>query len=534
VFGVFVCCFRDRDVACCSLDGFTHGDKSQLGHSVTASSVSETSPSDTVTACDPFPRGRDLATFDSGIPTSMAPGDMDVLDAVLEKHRRSTPMQAAAEEEFDDDYCVISETGPERVTETDVAWLLTHDDDSLFSTSMKARNDKTDLTHVMSDKIQRAYDVDPRAADQASKCKTLEDQELRIDENVTIPLHRQEVVLGVTGGDSCLSSSELQCIDVDSVFCHPDVIKPFFEHSQCECSPLSSAAPSSALRRPTSLGPGQLLEPPEGRTTLPIPFAADFLRPSSLSAHVAVDDRLSSQAVVNDDDDDIVVIPEEVQRLPDGTVFRRRVVNTRLRTVVTRRVRTVGSDGHPIEYTLTEEFSPDEQSSSPLPARKLRVIDRASVDLGRLELQQTGTTVDNSEFSFLIPERHRRMVRSAAGDLSTERVPVRPIPTTLPSSSDATYLPPPPPVIVAGIYTDTDRPGEPTIDVDELACTKEMLPDGRVVERRTVRTRQRRTIVKRIVLRSSHLSPTPRLPSTRDDCRRDDQYETKEVSSTTR
>ena len=187
-----------------------------------------------------------------------------------------------------------------------------------------------------------------------------------------------------------------------------------------------------------------------------------------------------------------------------------------------------------LEYTLSEEFSPDEPSSSPLPARKVRVIDRASsispINHDRLQLQPSGA-IDDGASSFSVPQRHRRVVRSAAGGLSTERVPVRPSSANLTSSYDAVYLPPPPPVIVAGIYTDTDRPGEPTIDVDELAYAKETLADGRIVERRTLRTRQRRTLVKRIVLRSSHLSPTPHHPPTRDEHRRDDQDETKDKSS---
>lgn len=53
---------------------------------------------------------------------------------------------------------------------------------------------------------------------------------------------------------------------------------------------------------------------------------------------------------------------------------------------------------------------------------------------------------------------------------------------------------------VVGVHTDSEQPGEPRVDTD-VEVIREMLPDGRVVERQIVRTRQRRTVVKRVVVR---------------------------------
>ena len=56
---------------------------------------------------------------------------------------------------------------------------------------------------------------------------------------------------------------------------------------------------------------------------------------------------------------------------------------------------------------------------------------------------------------------------------------------------------------VVGVHTDTVQPAEPQVDTD-VEVVRETLPDGRVVERRIVRTRQRRTIVKRVAVRPEH------------------------------
>jgi len=53
---------------------------------------------------------------------------------------------------------------------------------------------------------------------------------------------------------------------------------------------------------------------------------------------------------------------------------------------------------------------------------------------------------------------------------------------------------------VVGVHTDTEQPGQPQVETD-VEVVREALPDGRVVERRIVRTRQRRTVVKRVVVR---------------------------------
>ena len=130
---------------------------------------------------------------------------------------------------------------------------------------------------------------------------------------------------------------------------------------------------------------------------------------------------------------------EEI-RQPDGTVVRRRVVRTRVRRVATRRVRRRQPDGRVVEYTETVEL-PEEEGG--------------------------GTDDQLSE-----------LVGATSG---------------VSGSGGAAAQ-------VVGVYTDTEQPGAPQVDTD-VEVVRETLPDGRVVERRIVRTRQRRTIVKRVVVR---------------------------------
>jgi len=136
---------------------------------------------------------------------------------------------------------------------------------------------------------------------------------------------------------------------------------------------------------------------------------------------------------------------EEI-RQPDGTVVRRRVVRTSVRRVATRRVRRRQPDGSVVEYTETME----------LPAE-----DIASADGQPSELDLRAATSDTDTVPGAVAGR------------------------------------------VVGVYTDTDRSGEPQVDTD-VEVVRETLPDGRVVERRIVRTRQRRTVVKRVVVRPDH------------------------------
>ena len=130
---------------------------------------------------------------------------------------------------------------------------------------------------------------------------------------------------------------------------------------------------------------------------------------------------------------------EEI-RQPDGTVVRRRVVRTRVRRVATRRVRRRQPDGRMVEYTETVELPEEEGGGS------------------------------DDQLTELV---------GAASDVSA-------------SGGAAAH--------VLGVHTDAEQPGEPQVDTD-VEVIRETLPDGRVVERRIVRTRQRKTVVKRVVVR---------------------------------
>lgn len=132
---------------------------------------------------------------------------------------------------------------------------------------------------------------------------------------------------------------------------------------------------------------------------------------------------------------------EEI-RQPDGTIVRRRVVRTSVRRVATRRVRRRQHDGRVVEFTETVELPGDDVGGG------------------------------DSQLSELA---------AAASDPASE-----------PGAPAAGQ--------VVGVQTDTSQSDEPRVDTD-VEVVRETLPDGRVVERRIVRTRQRRTVVKRVVVR---------------------------------
>lgn len=140
----------------------------------------------------------------------------------------------------------------------------------------------------------------------------------------------------------------------------------------------------------------------------------------------------------------------EEMRLPDGTIVRRRVIRTRVRRIATRRVRRRQPDGRVMEYTETFELPEDGGSD--------------------------GSGSGDGQLSWLVG------AASAAESGVTE-----------PPRAEGQQH-------VVGVQTDTSQPGEPQVHTD-VEVVRETLPDGRVAERRIVRTRQRRTLVKRVVVR---------------------------------
>ena len=125
---------------------------------------------------------------------------------------------------------------------------------------------------------------------------------------------------------------------------------------------------------------------------------------------------------------------------PDGSVVRRRVISTSVRRVATRRRRRRQPDGRVVEFTETLELPGQEDVHG-------------------------GDDQSLSDLTAAVPD------------------------------TDVAGL-----GHVVGVHTDTAKSGQPHVDTD-VEVVRETLPDGRVIERRIVRTRQRRTVVKRIVVR---------------------------------
>ena len=158
---------------------------------------------------------------------------------------------------------------------------------------------------------------------------------------------------------------------------------------------------------------------------------------------------------------------EEVEEvLPDGTVVKRKVLSQRIRKTVTRKIRRVGPDGEVIEDVVTEEIPESDLLSE---------SSRASSVMSSLN--------DARELTSPVPMSPVELGTPA--ETETERSSVR-------------------------VYTDTIE-GEPEIETD-VQEFEETLPDGTVVKRKVIKTRQKQTIVKRVVMEG----PETDLPTTEE------------------
>ena len=156
---------------------------------------------------------------------------------------------------------------------------------------------------------------------------------------------------------------------------------------------------------------------------------------------------------------------EVEETLPDGTTVKRRILKTRVKKVITKKIRRVGPDGEVIEDVITEEVPESEISET------------SSI---RSSLSDTHDMVSpvpslSSPGGFISP----------ADSIDSEKPTVR-------------------------VYTDTIE-GEPDVETDVQEFEEE-LPDGTIVRRKVIKTRQRQTIVKRVVMEG----PERDLPSTEE------------------
>jgi len=150
--------------------------------------------------------------------------------------------------------------------------------------------------------------------------------------------------------------------------------------------------------------------------------------------------------------------------LPDGTVVTRRVSKTKVRKIVTRKIRRVGPDGEVIEDVFTEEVSDQDAMS-----------ETSSV---------VSSTCDYREISSPVPSLSPTDLASP-DDSDIERGGIR-------------------------VFTDTIE-GEPQIETD-VQEYEETLPDGTIVKRKVIKTKQKQTIVKRVVMEG----PETALPASEE------------------
>ena len=151
-------------------------------------------------------------------------------------------------------------------------------------------------------------------------------------------------------------------------------------------------------------------------------------------------------------DDDLPKTDEDYEEieetLPDGTLVTRRIMKTRVRKIITRKVRKVGPDGEIVEDIITEEIPESEMFS------------------------ETSSLSDARELTSPVPSLSPMEVGSPV-ESDMDRGGVR-------------------------IYTDTVE-GEPEVETD-VQEFEETLPDGTVIKRKVIKTKQKQTIVKRVVM----------------------------------
>ncbi len=159
-------------------------------------------------------------------------------------------------------------------------------------------------------------------------------------------------------------------------------------------------------------------------------------------------------------------LDEVEETLPDGTVVKRRAMKTKVRKIITKKIRRVGPDGEVIEDVFTEEVPES----------------------------------DISETSSI-----RSGLSESARDVVSP-IPCVSSPTELASPSDSIDSEKP----SVRVYTDTIE-GEPQVETD-VQEFEETMPDGTVVKRKVIKTRQKQTIVKRVVMEG----PESDLPTTEE------------------
>ena len=143
-------------------------------------------------------------------------------------------------------------------------------------------------------------------------------------------------------------------------------------------------------------------------------------------------------------------LDESEEISPDGSVVKRRLMKSRLKKIITKRMQRHFPDGRVNEYFVTEEMPEVEYS------------DEASM-LSSLEV---------------------------AWGASPSPFPSPLSPRSLTSSLDSLPL--------CGIYTDLEE-GEPEVSVN-VRVEYDELPDGKFLERKFVRTHKQRKIIKRLVM----------------------------------
>ena len=159
-------------------------------------------------------------------------------------------------------------------------------------------------------------------------------------------------------------------------------------------------------------------------------------------------------------------LDEVEETLPDGTVVKRRAMKTKVRKIITKKIRRVGPDGEVVEDVFTEEVPES--------------------DISETSSLRSGYSADARDVVSPIPYvSSPTELASPTDSIDSEKPSVR-------------------------VYTDTIE-GEPQVETD-VQEFEETMPDGTVVKRKVIKTRQKQTIVKRVVMEG----PESDLPTTEE------------------
>ena len=290
------------------------------------------------------------------------------------------------------------------------------------------------------------------------------------------------------------------------------------------------------------------------------PVAEEIIEVPEEDLQSAKEEEAPQDVMVASDEQPEDDVEEITETLPDGTIVKRRIVKKRIK-VIKKKIRKIGPDGEVTEEVITEEVPMDADTEAYLlqqephegeegyeddiPVGPVEDLQSAKeeeapqdVMVASDELEQpeddveeiTETLPDGTIVKRRIIKKRIKVIKKKIRKIGpdgevTEEVITEEVP--MDADTEAYLLQQEPhegeegydddiPVGPEGVkvYADTLK-GDPVTDTD-VQEFEETLPDGTIVKRRVVKTRQKQMVVKRFVMEG----PEGELPTTDEEAHR--------------